>query len=73
MDGPSGHRRGINRASFSAPLVAIGIAGADRLLPTTFLVIVGTVTVYGLTAVPLAKALGLRQPEPEPVSDSPPP
>ena len=60
-------------ASFSAPLVAIGIAGADRLLPATFLVIVGTVTVYGLTAVPLAKALGLRQPEPEPVSDSRPP
>jgi NhaP-type Na+/H+ or K+/H+ antiporter len=58
-------------ASFSAPLVALGIAGADRLLPATFLVIVGTVTVYGLTAVPLAKALGLRQPEsePEPVAD----
>ena len=55
-------------ASFSAPLVALGIAGADRLLPAaaTFLVIVGTVTVYGLTAVPLAKALGLHQPEPEP-------
>jgi NhaP-type Na+/H+ or K+/H+ antiporter len=52
-------------ASFSAPLVALGVAGADRLLPATFLVIVGTVTVYGLTAVPLAKALGLHQPGPE--------
>ena len=62
-------------ASFSAPLVALGIAGADRLLPATFLVIVGTVTVYGLTAVPLAKALGLHQPEsePGPVSKAPSP
>ncbi len=41
-------------ASFGAPLVAAGIQGADRLLPVTFLVIVGTVTFYGLSAVPLA-------------------
>ena len=51
-------------ASFSAPLVALGIGGADRLLPATFLVIVGTVTIYGLAATPLAGALGLREPEP---------
>jgi NhaP-type Na+/H+ or K+/H+ antiporter len=73
MMDPRGIVAASTAASFSAPLVAIGIAGADRLLPATFLVIVGTVTVYGLTAVPLAKALGLRQPEPKPVSDSPPP
>ena len=53
-------------ASFSAALVALGIGGADRLLPATFLVIVGTVTIYGLAATPLAGALGLREPEPEP-------
>jgi hypothetical protein len=29
-------------------------------------VIVGTVAIYGLAAAPLARALGLRQPEPEP-------
>jgi NhaP-type Na+/H+ or K+/H+ antiporter len=51
-------------ANFSAPLVALGIVGADRLLPATFLVIVGTVSIYGLAAVPLARALGLRQTEP---------
>ena len=53
-------------ASFSAPLVALHIGGADKLLPATFLVIVGTVAIYGLTAAPLASKLGLRQPEPEP-------
>jgi len=47
-------------ANFSAPLIAIGVVGADRLLPATFLVIVGTVSIYGLAATPLAKALGLR-------------
>ena len=52
-------------ASFSAPLVALHIGGAGKLLPATFLVIVGTVAIYGLAATPLAKALGLREPEPE--------
>jgi NhaP-type Na+/H+ or K+/H+ antiporter len=52
-------------ATFSAPLVALHIGGANKLLPATFLVIVGTVAIYGLTAAPLASKLGLRQPEPE--------
>jgi NhaP-type Na+/H+ or K+/H+ antiporter len=52
-------------ATFSAPLAALHIGGADKLLPTTFLVIVGTVAIYGLAAAPLAKALGLREPEPD--------
>jgi NhaP-type Na+/H+ or K+/H+ antiporter len=58
-------------APFSAPLVALGIGGADRLLPATFLVIVGTVTIYGLSAVPLARALGLRTTEPDPEPAAP--
>lgn len=49
-------------ASFSAPLVARHIGGADKLLPATFLVIVGTVAIYGLAATPLARALHLRDP-----------
>ena len=53
-------------ASFTAPLVALHIGGANKLLAATFLVIVGTVATYGLGAAPLARALGLRQPEPEP-------
>lgn len=52
-------------ATFTAPLVALHIGGADKLLAATFLVIVGTVAIYGLAATPLAKALGLHQPEPE--------
>jgi NhaP-type Na+/H+ or K+/H+ antiporter len=56
--------RGIIAAStastFAAPLVALGLGGADRLLPVTFLVIVGTVAIYGLSATPLSSALGLR-------------
>jgi NhaP-type Na+/H+ or K+/H+ antiporter len=55
--------RGIVAAStastFSAPLIALGIDGANKLLPATFLVIVGTVTVYGLGARRLVRALGL--------------
>ena len=38
---------------------------ADRLIPVVFLVIVGTVAVYGLTISPLARYLGLAQPNPQ--------
>ena len=34
-------------------------------LSATFLVIVGTVASYDLAATPLARAFGLRQPEPK--------
>jgi NhaP-type Na+/H+ or K+/H+ antiporter len=46
-------------ATFAAPLAGLGIGGADELLPATFLVIVGTVTIYGLAAAPAARLLGL--------------
>lgn len=46
-------------ATFAAPLAAAGVVGAEELLPTTFVVIVGTVTLYGVTAVPLSRLLGL--------------
>ena len=42
-------------ASFCAPLIALGIGGANRLLPATFLVIAGTVAIYGLAAAPLSR------------------
>ncbi|MEG3627579.1 cation:proton antiporter [Streptomyces poriticola] len=44
-------------ATFSASLVDSGLDGADEILPITFLVIVGTVLVYALTAAPVAAAL----------------
>jgi NhaP-type Na+/H+ or K+/H+ antiporter len=69
--------RGIVAAStastFSAPLVALGIGGANKLLPVTFLVIVGTVSLYGFAAAPLVKALGLggREAETTPAVEPP--
>lgn len=44
---------------FALELEHAGYDGAERLVPLVFLVIVGTVTVYGLTAVPVARWLGL--------------
>ncbi|MDT7856476.1 sodium:proton antiporter [Rubrivirga sp. S365] len=40
-------------------------AEAERIVPIVFLVIVGTVAVYGLTISPLARALGLALPDPQ--------
>ncbi len=37
----------------------------DRLIPVVFLVIVGTVAVYGLTISPLERYLGQAQPIPQ--------
>ena len=58
--------RGIVAAStattFSAGLVSANIAGASKILPVTFLVIVITVAVYGLTAGPVARRLGVTRP-----------
>ena len=39
-----------------------GIGGAAKILPVTFVVIVATVTLYGLTAVPAARRLGVARP-----------
>ncbi|ROR45909.1 cation:proton antiporter [Kitasatospora cineracea] len=49
-------------ATFSAGLAAAGVGGADKILPATFLVIVFTVTLYGLSAVPVARLLGVARP-----------
>ncbi|TWT88090.1 K(+)/H(+) antiporter NhaP [Pseudobythopirellula maris] len=64
------HPRGIVAAAV-ASLFAINLGGTelaadgDRLVIITFLVIVGTVTVYGLTLGPLAKHFGLAQQDPQ--------
>ncbi|HKE71607.1 MAG TPA: cation:proton antiporter, partial [Nocardioidaceae bacterium] len=58
--------RGIVAAStasaFGVTLVDQHISGAEDILPATFLTIVLTVTLYGLTAAPIAKALGVLRP-----------
>ena len=44
---------------FALELEHLGIDQATLMVPVTFLVIVGTVSIYGVTATPVARALGL--------------
>ncbi len=46
---------------FGIRLSQLGWPGADLLMPAVFVVIVATVVVYGLGALPLASLLGLRR------------
>lgn len=61
--------RGIVAASvsslFASRLSSAGIAGADKLVPLVFLVIVGTVLLNSLTALPFARRLGVAEPDPQ--------
>ena len=50
---------------FSFRLAEFFPADAERIVPVVFLVIVGTVAVYGLTISPLARWLGLAMPDPQ--------
>jgi NhaP-type Na+/H+ or K+/H+ antiporter len=50
---------------FGFQLTERGYAGAELLMPVTFVVIVGTVVVYGLTSGPVARRLGLAIPNPQ--------
>jgi NhaP-type Na+/H+ or K+/H+ antiporter len=50
---------------FALSLEKSGSPGAEQLVPLTFFVIVGTVVVYGLTAGPLARRLGLAESDPQ--------
>jgi len=64
------HPRGIVAAAV-ASLLALELSGtpladeAERLVLVTFLVIVGTVLIYGSTLATVARRLGLRAPEPQ--------
>jgi NhaP-type Na+/H+ or K+/H+ antiporter len=59
---PRGIVAAATASAFSTTLVAHGIGGADKILPVTFLVIVATVTLYGLSAGPVARLLGVTRP-----------
>jgi NhaP-type Na+/H+ or K+/H+ antiporter len=59
---PRGIVAAATASTFSAKLVAQHIGGASKILPVTFLVIVATVAVYGLTAVPVARRAGVTRP-----------
>ncbi|HJZ27633.1 MAG TPA: cation:proton antiporter, partial [Streptosporangiaceae bacterium] len=59
---PRGIVAAATASTFTAGLVAKGVGGAGKILPVTFVVIVATVTLYGLTAAPAARRLGVSRP-----------
>lgn len=59
---PRGIVAAATAATFSTSLVHDGVRGAEKILPVTFVVIVATVTLYGLTAEPVARRLGVQRP-----------
>ena len=59
---PRGIVAAATATTFAATLAAHHVGGASKILPVTFLVIVATVALYGLTAVPVAHRLGVTRP-----------
>jgi NhaP-type Na+/H+ or K+/H+ antiporter len=59
---PRGIVAAATASTFAAGLVAKGIGGAAKILPATFVVIVATVTLYALTAAPVARWLQVGRP-----------
>ena len=49
---------------FSLRLVQANVEGAESIVPTTVVIIVGTVAIYGLTASFVAQKLGIAKPAP---------
>ncbi len=56
---PRGIVAAATASAFGPTLADAGVQGADKILPIAFIVIFGTVAVYGLTAAPVARRLGL--------------
>ena len=56
---PRGIVAAATASTFGAALVAADVSGAGKILPVTFLVIVLTVCLYGLTAESVARRLGV--------------
>ena len=59
---PRGIVAAATASTFGTALAANHVGGAAKILPVAFLVIVATVAVYGLTAVPVARRLGATRP-----------
>jgi NhaP-type Na+/H+ or K+/H+ antiporter len=59
---PRGIVAAATASTFAATLASHHVGGASKILPVTFLVIVVTVALYGLTAVPVARRLGVTRP-----------
>ena len=56
---PRGIVAAATASAFGLQLTQAGIADAEDILPIAFIVIFGTVVLYGLTAAPVARLLGL--------------
>jgi NhaP-type Na+/H+ or K+/H+ antiporter len=56
---PRGIVAGATASAFGLALASAGVKGADEVLPIVFLVIFGTVVVYGLTGNLVARRLGV--------------
>jgi NhaP-type Na+/H+ or K+/H+ antiporter len=54
---PRGIVAGATASAFGPELAKLGVGGAGKVLPITFVAIFGTVIVYGLTAAPVARRL----------------
>jgi NhaP-type Na+/H+ or K+/H+ antiporter len=59
---PRGIIAAATASTFAPALAAQHVGGAQKILPVTFLVIVLTVTLYSLSAVPVARRLGVTRP-----------
>jgi NhaP-type Na+/H+ or K+/H+ antiporter len=59
---PRGIVAAATASTFGAELAAKNVRGASKILPVTFLVIVATVALYGLTAGPVARRLRVTRP-----------
>jgi NhaP-type Na+/H+ or K+/H+ antiporter len=58
---PRGIVAGATASAFGLQLTQDGVAGAESVLPVVFVVIFGTVALYGLTSPPAAELLGLTR------------
>ena len=56
---PRGIVAAATASSFGPALAQSGVSGAGKILPVTFMAIFGTVAIYGLTVVPVARRLGV--------------
>jgi NhaP-type Na+/H+ or K+/H+ antiporter len=56
---PRGIVAAATASSFGPALAKAGVSGANKILPVAFMAIFVTVAVYGLTAVPVARRLGV--------------
>ena len=56
---PRGIVAAATASAFGLQLAQAGVPGADDILPIAFIAIFGTVVLYGLTAAPFARLLGL--------------